>query len=195
LPKKSAPSASPPQERYGNVTVEALQKATGKTWAEWFAILDEAGATKMTHREIAQWLRGHLESGWWRQSVTVAYEQARDMREVHQRKSGFSVSVSKVLPFPVAEVQAAWADAAKRKRWLPESSQLEINTAQAVKTPTMRGQWLRDGSKITVYFTDKGSAKTQLVVQVEKLAKTEAVETARAFWKGALVKLQGFLEG
>ena len=33
---------------------EAVKAKTGKTWKEWFAILDQAGAIKLTHQEIVK---------------------------------------------------------------------------------------------------------------------------------------------
>ena len=41
---------------YGGITTVAVKKATGRTWAQWLALLDQAGARKLPHREIAQLL-------------------------------------------------------------------------------------------------------------------------------------------
>ncbi len=35
---------------------EAVKAKTGKVWAEWFKILDKAGARKWPHKEIAEYL-------------------------------------------------------------------------------------------------------------------------------------------
>ena len=35
---------------------EAVKAKTGKVWAEWFKILDKAGAKKWPHKEIAMYL-------------------------------------------------------------------------------------------------------------------------------------------
>jgi hypothetical protein len=56
----------------------AVQAKTGKTWQEWFAVLDAAGARAMDHQSIAAYSYQQLRlPGWWAQMVTVAYEQAR----------------------------------------------------------------------------------------------------------------------
>ena len=39
-------------QTYARINSEAVQKRTGKSWDEWFAILDGAGAKTMTHQEI-----------------------------------------------------------------------------------------------------------------------------------------------
>ncbi len=36
---------------------EAVKAKTGKTWKEWFAILDKAGARKLSHQDIVKYLR------------------------------------------------------------------------------------------------------------------------------------------
>ena len=37
-------------------TDEAVKAKTGRVWAEWFEILDKAGAKKWPHKEIAAYL-------------------------------------------------------------------------------------------------------------------------------------------
>ena len=84
------------------VSDAAIQKSTGKTWDEWFPILDAWGAREKTHTEIARYVsEEHGVPGWWSQSVTVAYEQARGMRLKYERPDGFSVTASKTIAVPV----------------------------------------------------------------------------------------------
>src|SRR5688572_13732316 len=67
-----APSTDVPAEAM-QVSDEAMRRATGKSHAEWFALLDAWGATRHMHTEIAQWLsQSQGVPGWWTQSVTVA---------------------------------------------------------------------------------------------------------------------------
>ena len=55
---------------------------TGRSHAEWFALLDAWGATEHTHTEIARWLSETQGiPGWWTQNITVNYERARGMRK------------------------------------------------------------------------------------------------------------------
>ena len=60
---------------------EAVQAKTGRTWPEWFAILDAASAQQMTHQQIVAYL--HTEQGvgpWWQQMVTVTYERSQPVK-------------------------------------------------------------------------------------------------------------------
>ena len=93
--REAAPSAPPP------VSDEAVRKATGRGWDEWFAILDDAGAVGWKHPDIARWVVAeHGISGWWAQSVTVGFERARGLRAEHERPSGFSLSATKTVQRP-----------------------------------------------------------------------------------------------
>lgn len=65
---------------------ESVKERTGKVWAEWFKILDKAGAKKWPHQEIAAYLRDEQKVGpWWGQMISVSYEQARGLREKFQK--------------------------------------------------------------------------------------------------------------
>jgi hypothetical protein len=79
----------------------ALVAATGKSWTEWFEVLNTAGAGRWTHPEIASWVSAkHGVDGWWAQGVTVGFEQARGMRQPGQMADGtFSVGASRTVPF------------------------------------------------------------------------------------------------
>ena len=82
---------------------EAVRAKTGKSWSQWFAILDKAKAKDLPHKEITELLRGkHGVPPWWSQMVTVGYEQERGLRVKHQKCDGFSVSGSKTVAVSVA---------------------------------------------------------------------------------------------
>ena len=64
---------------------EAVQAATGKTWVEWFLILDDAGSVHRTHAETAKWLADVEDvPSWWSQMITVEYERARGLKKVNE---------------------------------------------------------------------------------------------------------------
>src|SRR5262245_45403402 len=93
----------------------AVQARTGKTGAEWFALLDKAGADQWPHKQIAAYLYDDLGCpGWWNQMVAVGYEQERGLREKHERPEGYQVSRSKTIAAPASAAFSAWYD--KRQR-------------------------------------------------------------------------------
>ena len=173
--------------RIGDVTV--LER-TGKSWEEWFALLDEAGAAGRPHAEIARSLVDeHGLSGWWAQSITVEYEQTRGLREKHERPGGYEVSATKSIAAPADEVWHAWEDEAVREQWLP-GARIAVRTA--TKPKTMRLDW-GEGGRVAVYLDPSGE-RTRLAVQHEKLPDQEAAERWKAFWRERVAALKDLLE-
>ncbi|MFO0704844.1 MAG: hypothetical protein U0517_02615 [Candidatus Andersenbacteria bacterium] len=173
---------------YARISDPSLKKATGKTWSEWFKILDRAGAKRMNHTQIATWLYdGPLKKGWWCQMVAVGYEQARGLRAVHQTATGYAVSISKVMPVALPKLYATWTSVPARKKWLGLKNK-DITLTTSNKNKNVRGKWIDGRSTLAIDFYRKG-LKTQVVVQHEKLPNKAAVEKQRAFWKAALARL------
>ena len=165
---------------------EAVSAATGQDWSQWFSILDEAGAAKMKHADIARMVgECHDVSGWWAQAVTVEYERARGLRDVHQTARGYEVSVSKTIPAPVDALYAVWDDEARRGEWLGAS----MKVRKANPNKSMRIETGERGSDLAVSFYPKEPDRCQVVVQQTKLADRDEVEDRRAFWKAALASL------
>jgi hypothetical protein len=56
----------------------SVKAKTDKDWQQWFSILDKAGAAKMSHKAIAEYLyRKRGVPGWWSQVAAVTYELER----------------------------------------------------------------------------------------------------------------------
>ncbi len=179
-------------EKTAGISDVAVAEKTGKTWAEWFAILDAAGAAKMNHKQIAVHLsEQHQVPDWWAQSVTVGYEQARGLRQKHQKSDGFAVSVSKTINTPVSALFKAWEDDSERARWFPRR---KILIRKATPDKSLRITWSDGKSSVEVYFNSKGDAKSQVTCQHTKLSGQEEVERMRAFWSKALQSLKETLE-
>ena len=172
---------------------DAMRERSGRDWDEWFALLDEWYAQTRTHSEIARWLvEQHGVDGWSAQSITVAYEQARGMREPGQDSSGvFVANASKTIATSATRATAAFIVPALRERWLP-GVDLEIRTATAGKS--VRANYDGDRSRVNVYFVAKGAAKCQVAVSHERLAGSEEVANQKAYWRDRLGVLKDLLE-
>jgi hypothetical protein len=174
------------------ISDEAVSAKTGKTWSEWFAILDKAGANAMPHKEIATYLyEKHKVPGWWCQMVTVGYERERGLRQVHETPEGFQVSVSKTIAVPLADLFAAWNDAKARTRWLGRA---KITVRKTTPNKSIRLVCDADQSHVDVRFYPKGVGKSQVVVDHTKLASAADVTRMKAFWSKALESLKAALE-
>ncbi len=157
---------------------QAIAEKTGRDWDGWFALLDEWGAAKQAHAEIARWLTtDHGVPGWWAQSITVAYERARGLRAPGQGRDGkYSVSASKTVNVPVERLFAAVADPTIRGRWLT-GDLLEVTTASPPKS--VRGRWDNGRSRVVIGFNPKGEAKSQIGLAHEQLADPPAAKQAK----------------
>ncbi|HKZ78247.1 MAG TPA: DUF4287 domain-containing protein [Pyrinomonadaceae bacterium] len=171
---------------------EAVQTRTGKTWKQWFAILDKAGAKKMNHQEIVRYLKSeHAVGPWWQQMVTVTYEQQRGLREKHERASGYEISVSRTLDVGVSRVYKAFSDERLRKAWLGQDG---LAVRKATTNKSMRVTWKDGETSLEIYFLPKGADKSQVVVQHSKLPNFSAAAKMKAFWGKTLDKLKQMLE-
>ncbi len=180
------------ENKTAGISDEAVAGKTGKTWAEWFAVLDAAGAAKMDHKEIVAHLsEQHQVSSWWRQMLTVGYEQARGLRQKHEKPDGYEVSVSKIINVPLTVLFNAWEDETERARWFPRR---KFTIRKATPNKTLRLTWGADKSSVEVYFYSKGDAKSQVTCQHRKLPNQEEVERMREFWAKTLQSLKKRLE-
>lgn len=169
---------------------EAVEAKTGKTWSRWFKHLDAAGAKKMTHQEIVAHLRDkHEVRPWWQQMVAVTYEQARGLREVHEKPSGYEISASRTIAASTRKAFKAWIDDKTRKLWLPANFSIRKSTANK----TIRITW-GDGTDVVVGFYPKGESKCQVVAQHGKLKDAKAGTKMKLFWADALDRLRELLE-
>jgi hypothetical protein len=186
-------TALPPRVAEPGVSDAAVQRATGKTWDEWLALLDTWDASTRTHPEIARYLHEtYAIDGWWAQSVTVGYERARGMRALHERPDGFfSVNASKTLPVPLERLFTAFVEETERARWL-DGVALRLRTSQPNKSA--RFDVLPGETRLAVNVIAKGPQKASVQIQHERVPCAEEVERWRSLWKAQLARLAAYLE-
>lgn len=168
----------------------AVKKATGKSWEQWFALLDEAGATKLDHKKMAAWIHKHCPSGWWSQMIAVTYQQSRGLRKKFQTSAGdFKANISKTFDVSLKQLFCAWEDAEQRMGWMNNPG---VTVRRATKDKSMRITW-PDKTWVDVYFTSKGKNKAQVAVDHSKLASPEDVQRAKANWTRSFEDLREWL--
>jgi uncharacterized protein YndB with AHSA1/START domain len=204
LRKVDSPASEPPAELAPepatevipdgvmSVADESMVRATGRTHAEWFAVLDRWGATEHNHTEIASWL-GEQQgvASWWTQNVTVAYERARGMRARHEMADGFRISVTRTVAADTERALAAFTDADLRARWLPDGLLRPRPTRAAL---TRRFDWVDPPSLVVVTVVAKGPGKTAVGVSHEKLPDAQSGERLKAAWRGWLGSMTAVAE-
>ena len=171
----------------------ALLENTGRTWTQWFKLLDKWGAKNKKHSEIARYLlEDQGVDGWWAQTVTVAYEQERGMRAPGQRADGtYGVSASKTIDVPVKTLFEAFENPAARKRWLG-GKKITIMTVRPDKS--MTAAWEEGPTRLGVGFTSKGRGRSQVALAHEKIAGAKEAGELKAFWRDRLDRLKELLE-
>lgn len=179
-------------DRAAGTSDAAVERATGKTWKRWFAILDKWGARKKTHREIAAYLyEKQGVPGWWAQMVTVGYERVRGMRQVHQTPEGYAASRSKTYNVPLTQLYAAWKNEKARRRWM-KGDRLEASTVSPNRA--IRGKWDGGASRVDVMFLAKGAGKSQVAIDHRRLSNQRNVVRMKSYWGEQLDRLASLLK-
>ncbi len=178
--------------KVGGISSEAVVEATGKTWTQWLSLLDKAGAKKMSHKEIVAVVGGRYGVGpWWRQMVTVGYEQARGLREKHEKPGGFEIGKSRTIAVSVSSVFGAWTTAAFRRLWLPDG---KVAIRKATTNKSLRVRWGDGATSLDVNLYSHGAAKCRITVQHAKLPSAKEAAKMKTYWGKNLERLKGLLE-
>ncbi|WP_309082381.1 hypothetical protein [Zhihengliuella sp.] len=176
--------------------VAAIEKASGCSWADWVALLDEAGAREEPHPRIAELAHERLDvangnNGWWAQSIAVAYEQHIGRRLPGQRADGtFDASVSRTVAGRRDGVAQRWADLAAGR--LADAGSIagagpegEPRTSATDK----RSYWrldLDDGTRVAVSFEERGEDRVLVTATHTRVPAPDGVAVRKAIWKDLL---------
>ena len=187
----AAPASVPTRAAGPGVSDAAVQRATGKTWDEWYALLDAWDGATHNHTEIARHVaESYGIAGWWAQNVTVGYERARGMRARHQRPDGFSMNLSKTFPVPVERLFAALVEDEQRGRWLDRVT-LRLRTSQSGRSA--RFDVSPGETRLIVNLTSRGPEKASIAFQQERLPNAAEVARWKALWQAQLARLANHL--
>ena len=177
-----------------NSRIDAVERATNRSWRDWLAYFDAIGARDLDHHQIATRLLGELEGmvdnlGWWAQSTAVAYEHHIGRRIPGQQPDGtFRLSVSKSTRLAMAELMDAWVAFAAHD---PEVQRL-LAAGPRVSGTDRRITWRvkgTEGTAITVISEPKQGGTASIVVQHGGLPSPEAVAETKAVWAAAVARL------
>jgi uncharacterized protein YndB with AHSA1/START domain len=202
------------QSVVGRISSESVREATGRGWDDWLELLDAAGAADWSHKQIVDYLwREHRDAGtgWWRQSITVGYEQARGKRVVGQTAgTGFQVGVQRSVSATAAEL---WELIVSRPDlWLGEGVSVAFDKGERYEVPPadgasgvsgevrvvkpgdrLRMTWQPDGweapATLQIALTESGTGKTAIGAHLERLPDADAREAMRAHLREALEQI------
>jgi hypothetical protein len=184
-------------ERVTNSRIEAVERATGRSWDDWLAWFETIGAADLDHHTIATHLLDELVGivdnlGWWAQSTAVAYEHHIGRRIPGQQPDGtFRLSVSKSTRLGMPELMEAWVTFAAADSDVLAFLVAEPRVSGTEKRITWRVKGT-DDSTITVISEPKPNGTASLVVQHGGLPSPEASAETRAVW---VAVVERFLAG
>ncbi len=195
------------------MTEEAIRAATGKTWEEWFAVLDARGGPAQGRREINNYLYADCKIDiWWCSTLNIAYEAARGVVEKDGRPKGYTICATKTIAAPLEQVYDAWTTSQNLDRWFGAGNRADVadggrfqnadgdaGTFKRVRAnKDLRFTWEHPehtpGGIVDVAFQDKGKGKTGIIATHDRIQTRAEADGLRAGWLGALDRLKGWLE-
>ncbi|HVY31219.1 MAG TPA: hypothetical protein VHB79_31900 [Polyangiaceae bacterium] len=178
LPPPSAKKRKSIKEAAG-VSTDAVMRRTGKSWDDWFEVLDTAGAQTLDQRGVIAILaQKHGIGPWWQQMIAVGYESLRGKSDKPPTPDGFHINSSCSLNAPVTRVFKLWNDAGERARWLADD-RFVVRGATADKV--IRARWGKGTSHVAVSFSEK-SGRTEVSVEHHQIETSAAAEQMKAYW-------------
>jgi hypothetical protein len=75
------------QSHFAKISDEKVREKTGKSWKQWFKILDGLDIPANGHRYASMTLYHKYKlSPWWSQAVTIRYEWERGLRTLKNQR-------------------------------------------------------------------------------------------------------------
>ena len=181
-----------------NARIEAVERATGRSWDDWLRWMDSIHADRLSHHEIATALITELEGtvdnlGWWAQATAVAYEQYVGRRVPGQRPDGtFQTSVSRSTALGMEALIRAWTDFAAADGDVLDRITGEVRVSGTANRITWRAKG-RDGTAYTVISEPKKDGTASLVVQVIGTASLDDNVEAKEAWTAITTRFEATL--
>jgi hypothetical protein len=189
---QATPSEAPPSRKprksikeAAGVSSEAVARRTGKSWDDWFEVLESAGAATLDQRGVIAILaQKHGIGPWWQQMIAVGYESLRGKQDKTAKSDrpapadGFRINSSCTLDAPLPRVFRLWNDAGERARWLADD-RFVVRGATADKV--IRARWGKGSSQVAVSFSEK-SGRTEVSVEHLQIESQGAADQMKAYW-------------
>ncbi|WP_433378933.1 hypothetical protein ACQPZX_12585 [Actinoplanes sp. CA-142083] len=177
-----------------NSRIGPVERATKRSWDEWLAFMERAGASELDHKAIAVKVFYELEGtgieplGWWTQAVTTAYEQYIGRRIPGQRPDGtFQMSVSRSTKLGMPELMEAWVAFAPADEFVAGAIEGEPKVSGTERRITWRVKGA-GGSQIIVTSEPKPNGTASLIAAQLGLPSPELNDEARASWTEAVAR-------
>jgi uncharacterized protein YndB with AHSA1/START domain len=194
------------------LTADAVKKATGKSWEQWFKELDSLGGPAKGRKEMNDLLYKKMKvDPWWCSTIVVEYEAARKVLEKDGHPKGYTICATKAIAAKPQDLFAHFSDAQKLSKWFAPSPKLDFQEGGQFSTADgNRGQFKRispgkvirftwqnerssPGEIVEVKFQPSGTKCTVMVTH-ERIVGRDAADGLRAAWGSALDALKALVE-
>jgi uncharacterized protein YndB with AHSA1/START domain len=185
------------------ISSDSVREATGRDWDQWLEALDAAGAADWSHKEIVAYLErehGDATTGWWRQSLSVGYEQARGKRALGETAAaGFEIGVRRTVD---ASADDVWELLTSRPElWLGEGVAFRKGERYSVPGASGEIRVVKPGDRVRLTWQPEDwatpatmqlalsraqSGKTTITAHLEKLPDADARDAMREHLREAL---------
>ncbi len=206
-----------PTKRTGdtNISEAAVKAKTGKTWKQWFTLLDNWGAMAREHKDIAaHLLKSHHVTPWWSQMITVEYERKQRGRKIGERATngGFSIDVQRTVKGSAKRAFDAFLQAEHAAKWFTRKAKADVRVGGAYSNSDGdQGEFLAVDSPKRVRFTwdnkrhcpgtiveltvrSAGPGKVAVRIAHSRLKSAKDREKMKQGWSWALDSFKSYVE-
>ena len=192
--------------------LDDIKAETGRSLAEWCALLDAFGGPGKGRREIGNHLYDSYKlDPWWIATLNIEYEAHHGLREKDGRAKGYTICATKSIKATPQQCFDACADAAALDRWHGPGHVLDfrdggnlrnddgnaatikkVNPGKAIKLTWAQPDAASD-TPVEIKFQPAG-AKTTVMVTHDRLQTRAEADGLRRAWGEALERLKAVLE-
>jgi uncharacterized protein YndB with AHSA1/START domain len=194
----------------------SCKAATGKSYADWFALLDSVDALKKGRRESVHVLYNTMGNnnnvdGWWATTIYVAYEAHKGIVKKDGHAEGYTICVTKSIGAPVSKTYGVWTSAQGFAELFGDGGTQELVEGGSIRCKggckgafkrirpdkDLRFTWEHPGCTmpmvVDVTFEDN-KGKTMMNVMTSRIQTRGEADGLRDAWAGALAKLKVLAE-
>jgi hypothetical protein len=206
-----------PTKRTGdtNISEATVRAKTGKTWKQWFAILDKWGAKEKIHKDIAAHLRNDLgTTAWWSQMITVEYERKQRGRKVGERptEGGFTMDVQRTVTSTAKKAFDTFLQAEHAAMWFTKKAQADVRVGGSYSNSDGdQGEFLAldvpkrarftwdnkrhcPGTIVELTIHSAGPGKVEVRISHSRLKNAKDREKMKQGWSWALDSFKSYIE-
>lgn len=188
--------------RSDNEVSDASAKATtGKTFAEWFAWIEQEHPGK-GRRDVIQAIydaTGRGKDIWWPTVIWVEYERSQGIVKKDGLAEGYNICSTKTVGASVDDCYNAFVGSASEGGDYSDDGGNKGQWTRLRPGKDARLTWQTAGvehpTQVDVSFVDKGKGKTGITLMHQRMQSAEEADGVRRAWAAYFDAMKSKLEG